>query len=194
MKTSFHPLTPDRWDDLVTLFGARGACGGCWCLAWRVPPAEFAKIKGEGAKKALKKLVASGSIPGILAYDGTTPIGWCAVAPRGEYVRLGNSKILAPVDGRPVWSIPCLFIAKGYRRKGVSTGLLRAAIDQVKKRKGAIVEGYPFDIREKLPDAFVWMGLMPSFVRAGFVEVARRSRTRPIMRYDIEAEAGQRTK
>jgi hypothetical protein len=38
---------------------------------------------------------------------------------------------------------------------------------------------------EKTPDPFVYMGLPSAFKAAGFKEVARRSATRPIMRFEI---------
>ncbi|HPC11865.1 MAG TPA: GNAT family N-acetyltransferase, partial [candidate division Zixibacteria bacterium] len=85
---TFHPLTPERWGDFEALFGVRGACGGCWCMYWRLFRLAFSIGKGEGNRRAMQKLVRAGTEPGILAYDGERPVGWCAVAPREEYVRL----------------------------------------------------------------------------------------------------------
>jgi GNAT superfamily N-acetyltransferase len=179
---TIRPLTPSRWKDLETLFGARGACGGCWCMFWRLPRAEFERRKGDGNRRAFRKLVKEGSPPGLLAYDGRQPVGWCAVAPRAVYPALARSRILRPPDGEPVWSVSCLFVARPYRRRGLSKLLLEAAADHVRRRGGRIVEGYPVEAKTKTADAFVWTGLASAFVRAGFTEVARRSPTRPIMR------------
>jgi GNAT superfamily N-acetyltransferase len=184
-KLEFRPLTPERWADLETLFGERGACGGCWCMYWRSRHKEFTAQKGEGNKKAFKKIVKSGEIPGIIAYEGGKPIGWCAVRPREEYPVLDGSRILKPVDEEPVWSIVCQFILAPYRRQGISVKLLKAVIKHVKEQGGKIVEGYPHDPKKDQPAAFVWTGLAPAFLEAGFEEVARRSATRPIMRYRI---------
>lgn len=182
-----RPVTPDRWDDLECLFGPRGACGGCWCMWWRLTKREFDAGKGEGNRRAMRRIVAAGRTPGLLAYHRGEPVGWCSVAPRGEYVRLSTSRILKSVDGSPVWSAICFFIAKAYRGRGVTTSLLEAAVRYVKDRGGEIVEGYPIEPRKgRMPDAFVFHGLASSFRRAGFVEVARRSETRPIMRYSIK--------
>ena len=181
-KIVFQPLTEQNWDDLVTLFGSRGACGGCWCMAWRLAPAKFRANKGDGNKRALHKLVKSGNPLGMLAFDGTRPVGWCAVAPREHYPRLASSKILTPVDDQPAWSITCLFIAKEYRRQGISAELITAATKYAKQQGARIIEGYPNDITVALPDAFVWTGLLPAYVKAGFKEVARRSEHRPIVR------------
>lgn len=179
----FEPLTPDRWGDLETLFGARGACGGCWCMAWRLAPKAFRAGKGEGNRDALRMLVQKGPPPGVLAYAGSEPVGWCAVAPRSNYPRLSASKVLAPVDEAPVWSVSCLFVTRPHRRKGLSTLLVRSATEFAFSQGASVVEGYPTDAQGKdQPAPFVWTGLPSAFVKAGFVEVARRSAARPIVR------------
>jgi GNAT superfamily N-acetyltransferase len=179
---AIRPLTMSRWKHLEALFGERGACGGCWCMFWRLPRAEFQRQKGKGNRQAFKTLVRKGDPPGLIAYDGRVPVGWCAVAPRASYPALARSRILQPVDGEPVWSVSCLFVARPYRRRGVSVRLLEAAADYARRRGGRIVEGYPVEPPGAAPDAFVWTGLASAFRQAGFREVARRSPTRPIMR------------
>lgn len=183
-KLKVHPLTPERWGDLEQLFGPRGACGGCWCMLWRLLAAEFERGQGQGNKRALKKIVTSGGVPGLLAYRSSEVIGWCSLGPREDFPRLGRSRILKRVDDEPVWSVTCLFIAKPYRRQGVSVELLQAAVAYAARQDTRILEGYPFEPKsEGLPGAFVWTGLASAYRDAGFVEVARRSPTRPIMRY-----------
>jgi len=183
----FYPLTPERWADLEKLFGKRGACGGCWCMWWRLKRSEFELQKGEGNRRAMKRVVDSGEIPGILAYAKSQPIAWCSVAPREAYPTLERSRTLKRVDDEPVWSIVCFFVAKPFRGKGTTGKLLRAAIEHVQKQDGKIVEGYPVEPKEgRIPDAFAYMGLASVFRKAGFVEVVRRSETRPIMRHVID--------
>lgn len=178
----WKPLTAETWKDFEELFGERGACGGCWCMSWRIGRKEFAAQKGAGNKKAMRALVKKEKPVGVLLYEGGKAIGWCAVAPREEYVRLNNSRTLAPVDDKPVWSTPCFFVAKEHRGAGASVRLLKAAVEYAKQNGARIVEGYPQDIATKLPPPFVWTGLLGTFEGAGFKEVARRSKTRPIMR------------
>lgn len=180
----FHPLTPDRWLDVERLFGERGACGGCWCMFWRLAHSDFMRQRGEMNRKAFKSSVDSGSVPGILAYASGQPVGWCAVAPRETFARLERSRVLKRIDDEPVWSVVCFFVAKSFRRRGMSVRLLQAAVEYVGRQGGKIVEGYPFDYqRDRTPDPFVYTGLASAFRKTRFVDVARRSRTRPIMRY-----------
>jgi GNAT superfamily N-acetyltransferase len=182
----FYPLRPDRWADFEALFGPRGAAGGCWCMWWRLTKKEFDAQKGEGNRRAMKAIVRSGRVPGILAYHNGCPVGWCSVAPREHFPRLERSRLLRPVDDRHVWSVVCFFVAKPYRRKGVANLLVRAAVDYVKQHGGSIVEGYPVELKEtSYPDLFAYHGVASVFRSVGFKEVARRSRRRPIMRYAI---------
>ena len=184
-RLEFHALTPGRWGDLEALFGVRGACGGCWCMTWRLARSEFNRQKGEGNHRALHALVASGAEPGLLAYAGDAPVGWCAVAPRESYPVLERSRILARVDDRPVWSITCLFVARPARRAGVSVALIHAAAAHATHHGASLVEAYPVEpYSEQVPPAFAWRGLASAYLQAGFVEVARRSRTRPIVRFE----------
>jgi len=182
MRLSFAPLTPDRWRDLETLFGSRGACAGCWCMYPRLSRSAWDAGKGAPNKRAFKRVVAAGPPPGILAYRGVTPIGWCAIAPRDSYPLLARSRVLAPVDEARVASITCLFVAKSERHRGVSRLLLKAAGAHARTLGLRLLEGYPTDKPKGQPDAFMWTGLASAFRAAGFVEVARRSKTRPIMR------------
>lgn len=182
----FFPLTSDRWDDFTQLFGERGACGGCWCMWMRLTRSVFEQQKGELNKNAIKEFVDSGNIPGLLAYQNDEPIGWISVAPREEFSVLQRSRILKPLDDKPVWSVACFFIDKEYRNQGLSVRLLHAAIEYVKQEGGEIVEGYPVEPRkDRMPAAFAWTGLASAFLAAGFSEKERRSETRPIMRYLI---------
>jgi GNAT superfamily N-acetyltransferase len=181
------PLTLDLWADFEELFGDRGACGGCWCMWFRISRKQFEAQKGEGNRRAIKAIVASGRVPGLLAYHEGRAVGWCSVAPREEFPRLDNSRILGRIDDRPVWSVVCLFVAKEHRNKGLSTRLLEAAVDYVRDRGGRIVEGYAVEPKKDvMPATFAYHGLASAYRGAGFVEVARRSQTRPIMRYEIE--------
>lgn len=186
-QLTFSTLTKKNWVDFENLFGDRGACGGCWCMWFRLKHSIFMKQKGGENKKAMRSIVDSGKIPGLLAYDGKSAIGWCSVSPREDFGLLERSRILKPIDDKPVWSIVCFFINKDYRNKNVSQELINAAVEYVKKQGGKIVEGYPVEPKkERMPDVFAYYGLASAFRKAGFTECERRSETRPIMRYYIK--------
>ncbi len=177
-----HPLTPERWADLEKLFGPRGACAGCWCMYPRTTRAE-GTTSGEPNRRAFKRVVEAGPPPGLLAYVRGEPVGWIAIAPRPEYRRLERSRVLQPVDGEPVWSVPCFFVARSERGRGLTVALLRAACEWARDRGARIVEGYPVDPKGKpQAAAFVFPGLVATFEAAGFREALRRSDRRPIMR------------
>jgi GNAT superfamily N-acetyltransferase len=178
----FRPVTPERWPDLESLFGENGACDGCWCMWWRLTRSEFAKQKGQGNKAALKRIVEAGEVPGLLAYADGQPVGWCSVAPRETFAALERSRTLARIDEEPVWSVVCFFVARSFRGKGLMPKLLRAAVDYARARGAKIVEGYPVEPVGRLSAASAYTGLASTFRQAGFVEMLRRSETRPIMR------------
>ncbi len=178
----FRPLTQEHWTSLEQLFGRHGAIGGCWCMWWRQTQGEFQRQRGDQNRLAFKALVGSGTIPGILAYEDEEPVGWCAIEPRESYPRLERSKTLARVDDRPVWSLTCFYIAKDHRGKGVMGGLVGAAVEWAGENGAHIVEAYPMELREGARVSGAYMGLVPAFLKAGFVEVERRSERRPIVR------------
>ncbi|OGG01044.1 MAG: GNAT family N-acetyltransferase [Candidatus Glassbacteria bacterium RIFCSPLOWO2_12_FULL_58_11] len=184
----FYPLTPERWADFEKLFGPRGACAGCWCMFWRLAMKEYRQGQGEPNKRAMKTLVESGKRPGILAYDRERAVGWCSLAPRTEFPRFETTRTLKPVDDRPVWSIVCLFVAKEYRRHGLSGELLKAAVSFAAGEGAEIVEGYPRTKPEgvNLFDLFIYTGIFSAFERAGFSEVQRPTPIRVIARFYIE--------
>jgi GNAT superfamily N-acetyltransferase len=182
---SFRPLTPNLWSDFERLFGPRGACAGCWCTFWKLRGKAYEENTGEPARQMQKSIVESGIVPGLLAFMGDQPVGWIAVEPRSAYPKLAHSRVLKPVDDSNPWSVTCFFVAKQARRQGLTVELLKAALDYVREQGGKIVEGYPVDAERELPDVFVYHGTAAAFHKAGFVEVARRSETRPIMRFFI---------
>jgi GNAT superfamily N-acetyltransferase len=155
-------------------------------MYYRQSSSEFRARKGDANRRALRRLVTGERAPGILAYAGDEPIGWCAVGPRAEYTRLARSRNLQPVDDQPVWSVPCLFVARAWRRRGVTARLLEAAARHARACGARILEGYPIATKKgDVPAAFAWNGFVPSFLAAGFVEVLRRSPRQAIVRRDL---------
>lgn len=170
-----HDLTPERWDDFERLFGSNGACGGCWCMSWRVAKGErWEDLKGDIARQRMQALVASGQAMGVLAYQGGEPVGWCSYGPRKDYPKLDRAPSLACEDADQVWSLPCFFVKKGHRGQGVAKALLAHALRSLEARGATIAETYPAKPPadgKPLPAAFAWTGPRRLFDEAGF-EVA----------------------
>jgi len=192
-RLSIRPLAPETWDDFERLFGPRGACGGCWCMTPRLTRSEYERGKGEGNRRALSKLVRAGTVPGVLAYldegDGE-PVAWCAIEPREAFSSLARSRILKPLDDRPVWSIVCLFVRKDLRGRGLSSRLIEGAVRHARASGARIVEAYPVEPKQNpMPAVFAYTGIASAYLKAGFREVARRSETRPILRRHLRPGA-----
>jgi GNAT superfamily N-acetyltransferase len=189
---TFAPFTPERWPDFAALFGEKGACAGCWCTWARLGSAEFRATPPAARRALIRRRAAAGTPPGLLAYEDGRAVGWIAVAPREEYPRLATSRVMAPVDGAPVWSVPCFFVDRAARGRGLTVALLKAACAFAAAHGATAVEGYPVDARgARLAPAFAWFGLAGAFAAAGFREVARRSPTRPLMRRRVRAPRGR---
>jgi len=175
MRIEIRDLTPSLWPDYVKLFGRNGACGGCWCMWWRIEKGEkWSLLKGEKAKRRMKVLVDRGEAHGVLAYAGGEPVGWCAYGRRHEFARLDRAPSFACDDADGVWSLPCFFVKGGFRGQGVATALLAGALKRMKKRGARLAEGYPVRpsrLGGSIPAAFAWTGTRPLFDGAGF-EVA----------------------
>ena len=187
-QLTFEPLTKRNWNNFVQLFGKNGACGNCWCMYYRLKKSDYLEGKvADGNKQAMKQIVWEGKPAGILGlYEGQA-IAWCAFAPREDFVKLEKSRVHKRIDHKVVWSIPCFFIHKDFRKQGASVELLKGVILYAKENAIKIIEAYPtIPTQEKLPDSFAWIGLFKSFERAGFEIADRTSKNRPMVRYYTE--------
>jgi len=184
-KLTFEPLSTANWQQFVELFGERGACGNCWCMYYRLTNAEWTEGKfGDGNKEAMHALVRAQKPTGVLGmYEGKA-VAWAAFAPRQDFAKLGRSRVHKRIDGEAVWSIPCLFVHKDFRRLGVSVALLRGLVRLAGEQGIGVVEAYPtVPTKVVLPDSFVWTGLLSAYLEAGFEVVDRRSVNRPMVRW-----------
>jgi len=189
-QLTFEPLTKANWNKFVLLFGNKGACGNCWCMYYRLPKSDYQEGKtDDGNKDAMKELVWENKPTGVLAFYEGQAIAWCAFAPREDFIKLENSRVHKRIDDKAVWSIPCFFIDKNFRRQGVSVELLKGVIKYAREVGIKIIEAYPTTpTQEKLADSFAWIGLYKSFERAGFEIVDRTSQNRPMVRYYCEKQ------
>ena len=183
MNLTIHPLTLDLWPALVDLFGDQGPVSRCWCMYWRIGDS-YRKRPREKNKEAFQEVVKNGPPPGLLVFDGDLAVGWCQLTPRDELPWLDRAWRLKRVDDLPVWSISCLYIRKGYRKKGVTSALIAAAVDAAKRAGAPALEAYPLDA--DLTPSSSHTGYASTFARAGFKIVARHVPPRPIMRHNLK--------
>ena len=186
MKLTIRPLTPNLWPALEDLFGKKGACSGCWCMYWRIGSAYYKRPRKKN-KAAFREVVKRGPPPGLLAFDGDLAVGWCQLTPREALPWLDRAWRLKRVDDVPVWSLSCFYVRKGYRKQGVTSALIEAALKAARRAKAPALEAYPLDVDET-PSAS-GTGFASTFTRAGFKTDARRVPPRPIMRHDLKAIA-----
>jgi GNAT superfamily N-acetyltransferase len=188
-ELEFHPLTADRWGDLVVLFEHHGNPGYCWCMIWRLPSGAYRQLDSGQRRQALQTLVDSGTPTGILAYLDGEPVGWCSVAPRETYQRLERSKTLKRIDDLPTWSVVCFYLNRKVRHQELPVKLLSAAVDYAVSKGAEVVEGYPVDRHKDEQGnwqpivSYRFMGSVSTYEKAGFKQAASASQGRLIMRY-----------
>jgi GNAT superfamily N-acetyltransferase len=147
------PANEASWEDLQAVFGARGDPHRCQCQRYKMQPKEsWASVGAEGLAWRLLEQTGSGqpevrTTAGLVAYLDGEPVGWCAVEPRSHYPRL-LLKTRVPWDGRAedktddtVWAVTCFVTRAGFRRRGVSRALARAAVDFARDRGARAIEG-----------------------------------------------------
>ncbi len=183
MKLEVHPLTRDRWNDLVELFGRPGGAivRQCWCMYYRISGGS--SRAGAANKRALRALVDRGTVPGLIGYRDGRPVGWISLGPREDYVKLSRSPVMKPIDDKPVWSIVCFFVDARERGQGATNALLEAAIEYARSQGATLLESYPVDKAERSHTD--WFGAKSIYDRTGFKEVARRTESRPVMRRPV---------
>jgi GNAT superfamily N-acetyltransferase len=168
---------------MEAVFGERGVARRCFCMHWRRPDGGFPET-GDNRDRFADVVDRCERPPGLLGYIGERPVGWVQVGPREDFPTVYRSRLLKPVDEVESWSINCFVVAPGHRKRGVAHGLLAAAIEFAKDESAASIEAYPVDgPRSSTVDYFT--GVLSMFEQHGFVEVARRNETRPIVRLPL---------
>jgi GNAT superfamily N-acetyltransferase len=183
---TIEPATPDRWDDVVAVFGLRGDPAQCWCAFLR--QAEVDYRDRDGNRERLHRAVESGSPPGLLAYSAGEPVGWVSAAPREQFAeRLARSPTLRPVPGEGVWSVLCFVVPRPHRGRGVAHALLAGAVAHARSRGAAAIEGVPRDDTggRRWPNPTAYTGTASMFARAGFTAIDRRRNDRVVYRLDL---------
>ena len=193
----FRPLRPELMDDFGTVL--RGNYGaGCWCMFPRLTRAETIALPGEGSisprrRKVMTELATRDPAPGLLAFQDDEPVGWVAVAPRGELNRVDRSRATPRVDDVDVWVIPCVTVRKDVRGRGIAVALINGAVRYAAEHGAPAVEAYPRAGSERTGDDNTYFGTEPMFRRAGFSVIRGPLENRPrnwiarvVMRYDLQ--------
>jgi GNAT superfamily N-acetyltransferase len=183
-QLTIEPLTSEQWPALEDLFGRAGASNGCWCMYWRIGPAYVQRPREEN-KDDLRQLAAAGPSPGLVALAGDVATGWCELAPRADLHWLARARYLQPVDDLPVWSLPCFYVRRTHRGRGVMSALIEAALPAAAAAGAPALEAYPVDTEVPGHSRNLFPGTAAAFARHGFKEVARRKTDRPVMRRTI---------
>lgn len=177
-------LTEDTWPALETLFGANKTVGGCWCVWFMRRPAEVQAGWGTANKAFLRDHL--GAPLGLLALDGSSPVGWVAVAPRANYPRLAGSKVTESDAGPDTWAVTCFFVHRTARGRGLAQRLLEAAVEYAAERGARAVEGHPVDTEgERRGSGDLYHGTLDMFRTAGFALVGRRGTRRALVRKEV---------
>jgi GNAT superfamily N-acetyltransferase len=189
------PANQASWEDLQTIFGARGPAHRCQCQRFKLARGEaFARFPVEERAFRLRQQTDCGNpdadtTSGLVAYLDGEPAGWCAVEPRVEYEGLlRNNRV--PWEGRDedkgdatVWAITCLFTRAGFRKRGISHALARAAVGFARDRGARALEAYPILTKDVITEELL-VGTHATFAHAGMREVSRPTKRRAVMRID----------
>jgi GNAT superfamily N-acetyltransferase len=182
LRVEFHPVTRERLADLARFSERHGKFRYCSCMRWRLTSTAFKASTKAARVAALTDLVRGGTPIGVLAYLDGEPVGWCSIAPRTTYAALERYRALARIDDEPVWSVVCFFVDAKARRRGITAGLLKAAVGYARARGAKVVEGYPV---EPGPRLYTYMGAPSTFHNAGFHDVTPADRPRKIVRLPV---------
>jgi GNAT superfamily N-acetyltransferase len=186
------PANEARFEDIQTVFGPHGPAHRCQCQRYKLKPREaFHKFPVEERAWRLRVQTDDEPTTGLVAFMDAEPVGWCAVEPRCAYEGLlRNNRV--PWEGRSedkaddtVWAVTCVFARAGFRRRGVSYALVRAAVDHARRGGARALEGYPMVTKDVITEE-LHPGTEGAFAAAGFTAVTRPTKRRAVMRIDFE--------
>jgi ribosomal protein S18 acetylase RimI-like enzyme len=184
-QLTYRALTKRDWPKIEDLFGSNGACGGCWCMWWRVARGGklWAEAKGAKNRADFRQLVEEGKVDGILAFAGKKPIGWCAFGPRSSFPRTERVRSLKRDWSETTWSVNCFYIRREWRGQGVARKLADEATKRAFEMGASEVEGYPVvppAPSAAIPAVFAWTGVPVMFESNGYCEIPKQAGHRRI--------------
>jgi GNAT superfamily N-acetyltransferase len=186
-ELTVRELTRTNWGDFEAVMGPNGGSRGCWCMHWRLSIDEWMQQKGDGNRRAMRRLAGKKPPPGLIGYLASEPIAWCSLGPRAVFPRLERSPLVKTVKDEGACAITCLFIHRKHRGEGLLAALLEAACSYAADSGYEMVEGYPIEPPpgKQAGSDTAMTGMVSAFRKAGFREVARPRKDRPIMRKEL---------
>jgi GNAT superfamily N-acetyltransferase len=172
MTFTVQPVTPDRVDDFLAVVNPSRRATHCWCLSHRLTAGQVAALGAGSREAAFRALCRRPNPPGVIGYDDGEPVGWCSIGPRAENTRLSRSRLIRPLDDVAVWSIICLVVRGGHRKRGHTTPLIAGAVAYAASRGAPAVESYPVDPGSgRIDQTMAFVGTRAMFENAGFAVV-----------------------
>ena len=168
MNWESHPLTPERFEDFADVINPNRRATHCWCLSHRLQAKDIEELGKGDRQQAMRRLCERENPPGVVTYLDGTPVGWCNIGPRAEIPRLARSKLIRPIDAVPVWSIICVVVRGGHRKKGVTSHLIEGAVEYAASRGAPAVEAYPVEPDGRMDTTMAFVGTRSMFAAAGF--------------------------
>jgi len=168
MSWESHPLTPERFEDFADVINPNRRATHCWCLSHRLQAKDIEELGNGDREQAMRRLCERENPPGVVTYLDGTPVGWCNIGPRAEIPRLARSKLIRPIDALPVWSIICVVVRGGHRKKGVISHLLDGAVEYAASRGAPAIEAYPVEPQGRMDTTMAFVGTRSMFEKAGF--------------------------
>lgn len=168
MQWETHPVTPERFDDFADVINPNRRSTHCWCLSHRLPGKEIERLGGGSREQAARSLCEREHPPGVVTYADGIPVGWCSITPRSDNPRLTASKLIRPVDDLDVWSIICVVVRSGHRKRGVTGHLIEGALAYAEAGGAPAVEVYPVDPPGRIDLTMAFVGVRAMFEPHGF--------------------------
>jgi predicted GNAT family acetyltransferase len=188
MSTTIVPVTSERWPDFEDLFGKQGACYGCWCTHFRLPPAARRENDRERNKDHIRARIEAGPPPGLLAFQDGNAVGWMQIGPRADVPEWNNagrgSAPLEPseADDPDVWAISCFFLRSKARGKGLTHQLVQGGVEFARDNGARVLEACPMDLSRDSRSIGLFVGSTRVFEKAGFQRMVERKAGRPLVR------------
>jgi predicted GNAT family acetyltransferase len=186
-----RPLTPDLWPDFEDLFGKQGACYGCWCTHFRLPPAIRRNNDRQRNKDFIRARIMAGPPPGLLAFEGDRAVGWMQIGPRRDVPQWNNAgRVSAPLEAGDeadsgVWAISCFFVRSSARGRGLSHEMVAAGASFARGSGARLLEACPITLSKDSRSVGLFVGSTWVFEKAGFRRIAERKPGRPLMRLEL---------